>query len=111
MKRFDKAVAKARPLGAKSVFWGGHTGTQTIDRITCMLPSLYAQRLDEAGVDYATLYPTYGFRVQVMPDDEVRQAACRALNMMYADMFKDVGHRKRPSRNSSSRSRNWGSRR
>jgi predicted TIM-barrel fold metal-dependent hydrolase len=97
VKRFEKSVNQARPLGAKSVFWGGHTGTQTIDRVTCMLPSLYAQRLDEAGVDFATLYPTYGFRVQVMPDDEVRQAACRALNMMYADMFKDVGHRMTPA--------------
>ncbi|MDX1486377.1 MAG: amidohydrolase family protein, partial [Alphaproteobacteria bacterium] len=97
VKRFDKAIANARPGGAKSVFWGSHSGTQTIDRVTCMLPHLYAQRLDEAGVDFATLYPTFGFRCQVMPDDEVRQASCRALNMMYADMFKDVGHRMTPA--------------
>jgi len=97
VKRFEKSVAHARPEGAKSLFWGGHTGSQTIDRVTCMLPQLYAQRLEEAGVDFATLYPTYGFRCQVMPDDEVRQAACRALNMMYADMFKDVGDRMTPA--------------
>jgi predicted TIM-barrel fold metal-dependent hydrolase len=97
VKRFEKSVRNARPEGAKSLFWGGHTGTHTIDRVTCMLPRLYAQRLDEAGVDFATLYPTYGFRCQVMPDDEVRQAACRALNIMYADMFKDVRHRMTPA--------------
>jgi predicted TIM-barrel fold metal-dependent hydrolase len=97
VKKFEKSVSNARPEGAKSLFWGGHTGSQTIDRVTCMLPQLYAQRLDEAGVDFATLYPTYGFRCQVMPDDEVRQAACRALNMMYAEMFADVGHRMTPA--------------
>jgi predicted TIM-barrel fold metal-dependent hydrolase len=95
--RFEKSVAHARPEAAKSLFWGSHSSHLTIDRVTTMLPRLYAQRLDEAGVDFATLYPTYGFRCQVMPDDEVRQAACRALNMMYADMFKDVGDRMTPA--------------
>ena len=97
VKRFDKAIANARPGGAKSLFWGSHSGDLTIDRVTTMLPRLYAQRLDEAGLDFVTLYPTYGFRCQVMPDDEMRQASCRALNMMYADMFKDVGDRMTPA--------------
>ena len=97
VKRFEKAVAVARPGGAKSLFWGSHSGDLTIDRVTTMLPRLYAQRLDEAGVDFVTLYPTYGFRCQVMPDDEMRQASCRALNMMYADMFKDVSDRMTPA--------------
>jgi len=97
VERFNKAVAIARPGSAKSLFWGSHSGNLTIDRVTTMLPRLYAQRLDEAGVDFATLYPTYGFRCQVMPDDEMRQASCRALNMMYADMFKHVGDRMTPA--------------
>ena len=92
VERFKKAVVNARPGGAKSLFWGSHAGEHTIDRVTTMLPRLYALRLEEAGVDFATLYGTYGFRCQVMPDDELRQASCRALNMMYADMFKDVSH-------------------
>jgi predicted TIM-barrel fold metal-dependent hydrolase len=91
-ERFQKAVVNARPGGAKSLFWSAHTGDHTIDRVTTMLPRLYALRLEEAGVDFATLYGTYGFRCQVMPDAELRQASCRALNMMYADMFKDVSH-------------------
>ncbi len=97
VKRFDKAIANARPGGAKSLFWGSHSGRFTIDRVTTMLPRLYAQRLDEAGVDFVTLYSTFGFRCQVMPDDEVRQASCRALNMMFADMFKDVSARMTPA--------------
>lgn len=97
VKRFEKAVANARPGGAKALFWGAHTGAGNIDRVTTMLPRLYALRLDEAGVDFATLYATYGFRCQVMPDDEVRQASCRALNMMFAEMFAEVSHRMTPA--------------
>ena len=97
VKRFEKAVVNARPGGAKSLFWGAHSGKGTLDRVTTMLPRLYALRLDEAGVDFTTLYGTFGFRCQVMPDDELRQASCRALNMMYADMFKDVSDRMTPA--------------
>ncbi len=95
--RFDKAYEEGRPGGAKSLFWAAHSGAQTIDRVTTMLPRLYAQRLDEAGVDFATLYSTFGFRCQTIIDDEMRQASCRALNMMYTDMFKGVSERMTPS--------------
>lgn len=97
VKRFDKAMATSRPGNAKSNFWPAHTGKYTIDRLTTMLPGLYEKRLDEAGVDFCTLYSTLGFHIQVMPDNEVRAAASRALNMMNAEIFKDVSHRMRPS--------------
>ena len=95
--RFQKAIVNSRPGGAKSLFWSAHTGERTIDRVTTMLPRLYALRLEEAGIDFVTLYGTYGFRCQVMPEDDLRQASCRALNMMYADMFKDVSDRMTPA--------------
>lgn len=81
----------------KSLPWNAHTGKGTIDRVTCMLPNLYAQRLEEAGVDFATLYPTTGFGMQTMDDEEVRRGGCRALNMMYADMFAGVKHKMTPA--------------
>jgi predicted TIM-barrel fold metal-dependent hydrolase len=56
----------------------------------------YAIR-EEAGIDFATLYPTLGLNVQTIPDDEVRQAGCRALNLMYADMFSDVKRKMTPA--------------
>ena len=92
VERFNKAITNARPGGAKSLFWSAHSGQYTTDRVTTMLPRLYAMRLEEAGVDFTTLYGTFGFQCQVMPDDEMRQASCRALNMMYADMFGDVSN-------------------
>ncbi|MEC7488270.1 MAG: amidohydrolase family protein [Pseudomonadota bacterium] len=97
VKRFDKALATSRPGGAKSNFWQAHTGKYTIDRLATMLPGLYERRLDETGVDFSTLYSTLGFWIQVMPDDEVRAAASRALNMMNAEIFKDVSRRMRPA--------------
>lgn len=96
VERFNKVL----PRGShepKTVPWAQFAGPYTIDRATCMLPNLYALRLEEAGCDFSTLYPTLGFRVQVIPDDEVRAAACRAMNMMYAEIFKDVKHKMTPA--------------
>src|SRR5438128_1681886 len=88
VERFDKAMAELRtPDTPKRVPWAMFCGKYTIDRATVMLPKLYSQRLAESGVDFSTIYPTVGFSVQTLRDDEVRQAGCRALNMMYADMF------------------------
>ncbi len=97
VNRFDKALKTSRPGNAKSNFWQAHTGKYTIDRLATMLPGLYEKRLDETGVDFSTLYSTLGFWIQVMPDDEVRAAAARALNMMNAEIFKDVSRRMRPA--------------
>ena len=97
VKRFDTAMKTSRRGYAKSNFWPAHTGKYTIDRLTTMLPGLYEKRLDEAGVDFCTLYSTFGFFIQVLPDDEVRAAASRALNMMNAEIFKDVSHKMRPA--------------
>ncbi|MDP6175766.1 MAG: amidohydrolase family protein, partial [Rhodospirillales bacterium] len=87
--RFEKARERGRPGRPKTVFWGGFSGSHTIGRATTMLPNLYARRIEEVGLDFCTLFPTLGFGIQVMPEDDVRAAACRAANMMYADMFKD----------------------
>ena len=98
VERFNKARGKRfAPGKPKSVPWGGYSGPKSLDRATVMLPKLYAMRLEEVGLDFSTVYPTQGFGVQVMADDEVRAASCRALNMMYADMFKDVSDKMTPA--------------
>ncbi len=95
--RFQKEMAKPRSGRPKALFWAAHAGKGTLDRVSCMLPRLYAQRLEEAGVDFATLYPTFGFRIQTLADDELRQAGCRALNMMYAELFASVKRNMTPA--------------
>jgi predicted TIM-barrel fold metal-dependent hydrolase len=98
VKRFQAVGGMNRGPGApKIVPWPQFSGATTIDRATYMLPKLYASRLEEAGVDFSTLYPTLGFRCQVIEDDELRQASCRALNLMYAEIFRSVKDRMTPA--------------
>ena len=98
VERLDRVGGLVRRPGApKTVPWPEFSGAHTIDRATYMLPRLYARRLEEAGVDFSTLYPTIGFRSQAIEDDELRRATCRALNMMYAEMFADVRDRMTPA--------------
>ncbi|WP_089939195.1 amidohydrolase family protein [Candidatus Entotheonella palauensis] len=97
-ERYQKVAAASRnPDEPKRVPWGFPSGPLTLDRATMMLPQLCARRLEEAGVDFTTLYSTAGFRAQVMTDDELRQGTCRALNMMYADMYQDVSDKMTPA--------------
>jgi len=69
------------------VFFGNPLG---LDRMTVMLPKLLHRRLEEIGLDFALLYPTSGLSVLSNPDDELRQAAARALNTYYARVFAGV---------------------
>ena len=76
-------------------FWGLPT-KNTLDRATAMLPALMYKRLDEIGIDYALLYPTYGLTVTGVPDDELRQAMARAFNIYYAEAYRDFRDRLEP---------------
>ena len=72
------------------VFFGNPLG---LDRMTVLLPKLLHRRLEEIGLDYALLYPSAGLSVLSNPDDELRQAAARALNTYYTRVF--AGYRDR----------------
>ena len=52
-----------------------------------MLPKLMHERLPEMGIDFSVVYPTIGFLLPDIPDNDIRRAACRAHNLMMADMF------------------------
>ncbi len=75
------------------VFFGNPLG---LDRMTVLLPKLFYRRLEEIGIDFALLYPTSGLAVLSNPDDELRQAAARALNTYYARVFADYRDRLEP---------------
>ena len=97
LKKFEKSGRPGYTRTHRSMFWAAPSGKYTIDRATCMLPRLYAERLEDAGIDFAIVYTTYGISANQVRDDEMRQVLARALNMLYADMFKDVAHRMTPS--------------
>ena len=61
-----------------------------------MLPDLMYRRLDELGIDFAVLYPTYGLTVTALPNTELRCALARALNRYYAEVYADYRDRLEP---------------
>ena len=80
----------------RPAFWAAPT-ENTTDLATAMLPKLMHERLPEMGIDYAVVYPTIGFLLPEIPDDDVRRAACRAHNLMMADIYGGLGDRITPA--------------
>lgn len=69
----------------------------TRDIATVMFPRLFEERMEALGLDYSIIYPTIGLFMPREYDAEVRQASCRALNMMHADIFGPYGRRMTPA--------------
>jgi predicted TIM-barrel fold metal-dependent hydrolase len=80
----------------RGFWWGLPSGPHTADRVMAQLPRYFRSQLDECGIDFAHCYTTRGLGHIHQPDEEIRRASCRSLNMLYAEMFKDVGDRLRP---------------
>lgn len=80
----------------RPAFWAA-PAARTIDRATAMLPKLMHERLPEMGIDYSIVYPTIGFLLPDIPDNDIRRAACRAHNLMMADMFRGLEDRLTPA--------------
>ncbi len=93
------AVPSPRDRRAKgihaSAVWG-LPAANTLDRATAMLPKLMYDRLDELGIDFAILYPTYGLTVTALANTEMRQALARGLNRYYAEVYADYRDRLEP---------------
>ncbi len=53
-------------------------------------------RMDSLGIDFAHCYTTRGLSHMYIPDEALRRASCRALNLLTAEMYADVGDRLRP---------------
>ena len=96
-EKFEKGGRPGYTSKHRSMFWAAPSGKYTIDRATCMLPRLYAERLEDAGIDFAIIYTTYGISANQVRDDEMRQVLARSLNTLYAEMFDDVKDRMTPS--------------
>ncbi len=69
----------------------------TLDRATALLPDLMRERLDECGLDYAIIYTSIGLPFMSYRDDELRRSVCRALNVMYADLYRRHAYRMTPA--------------
>ena len=80
----------ARPL------WGAHPTRNTLDRATSSLPRLLHERLPEMGIDFTIIYPSFGMVLPNLGEEELRKAACRALNNLHADIFRPYADRMTP---------------
>src|SRR5438132_9521559 len=76
-------------------FWV-HPTANTLDRATSSLPKLLHRRLDEMGLDFTIIYPSFGLFLVHLGDDELRGIACRALNKLHADCFREYADRMTP---------------
>ena len=98
--RYRRAPVKRQfLLDPADPYWTKDSGSwvwptrNTLDRATATLPSLYAQRLDEFGIDFALVYPSEGLFANQLADDELRIAACRAYNNYIADSYRPFADR------------------
>jgi len=79
-------LAERRYDGRVYDAWWAGTG-RTLDRATAMLPGLLKARMDEIGIDFSILFPSETGVIHAVQDDELRQAGCRAHNLMSAELF------------------------
>jgi len=68
----------------------------TLDRVTATLPRLLYERLDEMGLDFSVLYPTFALAFSTFTDPDLRRAACRAYNRHHAEIFREFADRLTP---------------
>jgi predicted TIM-barrel fold metal-dependent hydrolase len=69
-------------------FWSVPT-RRAEDLATTILPRLLYERMEDMGLDYTVLYPSMGIGAIHFGDEELRRASCRALNRMFADLYRD----------------------
>jgi predicted TIM-barrel fold metal-dependent hydrolase len=77
--------------------WWGQPTRNTLDRATTYLPRLLYERMDDLGIDFSVLYPSFGLTLVHLPDAELRHVACRAYNRLNADLFRPFGDRMTPA--------------
>jgi len=75
----------------------GPPHANALDRATALLPTLRAQRLDEIGIDYSVLYPSGALFYPHIDRADLRQVACRALNVINAEAYRGVKERMTPA--------------
>ena len=90
-------TAERRAANKGHEAWWSVPTANTRDRATSMMPALLNERLEEFGLDFTVLYPTQGLGIVMVPDEEMRRAACRAYNTYAAERFAPYSDRMTPA--------------
>ena len=89
-----KTLEERRYRRQRRGYWWASPTRIVEDAVTPLLPKLLCERLDEFGIDYTILYPSFGLLLGSIEDDEDRLIATRALNEMHAELYnRDYGRR------------------
>ena len=88
--------AERRELGVMRPPWWAFPAANTLDRATAMLPRLLHERMDEMGLDFAVVYPTFGLIVFNIAEDEIRRGSARGLNRYFAEAYRGLSDRLTP---------------
>jgi predicted TIM-barrel fold metal-dependent hydrolase len=81
----DLPMAERRLGGVLPHSW--HVPASTEYYATVTSPKRYHDRLGEAGIDFAVLYPTMGIALVQILDDETRVTLCRLYNEFMAEQY------------------------
>jgi hypothetical protein len=82
----DLSMGERRLGGVLPHSW--HVPASTEYYATVTSPARYYERLGEAGIDFAVIYPTIGISLLQLLDDEQRVTICRLYNQFMADQFR-----------------------
>ncbi len=82
----DLSMDDRRQGGVLPHSW--HVPASTEYYATVTSPKRYHERLGEAGIDFAVLYPTVGIGFLQLPDDEQRVTMCRLYNEFMAAQYR-----------------------
>jgi predicted TIM-barrel fold metal-dependent hydrolase len=79
------ADRKRLHLSARPIWW---TPSGTLDYATVAMPGLYHERLQEAGLDFAVVYPSRGLTLLSLEPGETRQALAQLYNEYVAEIYR-----------------------
>ncbi|MBW2499616.1 MAG: amidohydrolase family protein [Deltaproteobacteria bacterium] len=85
----ELSLEERRHVRAMRPPWWATPTRNTLDFATATVPRLLESRLDELGIDFAVVYPTLALGFPSIQNDELRGAACRALNTYHAELYAE----------------------
>jgi predicted TIM-barrel fold metal-dependent hydrolase len=80
-------------LSARPIWW---TPSNTLDYATVTMPALYHERLHEAGIDFAVVYPSRGLTLLSLEPAETRVELARLYNAYVAEIYRPYRDRLSP---------------
>ena len=93
---YDQSWEERRGKRSTRPPWWALPTRNTLDLATSSLPALLYERLQEAGTDFAVLYPNVSTFAPHIGNDDLRRIIVRAVNTYNADVYREYSDRLTP---------------